>query len=279
MSNLLHAGIIRYLKSIVFWVMLMISLIFGFITGAIIDSSTDLQNPFFLMFFLITAIQISLIIGTEFNNGIVRNKLIAGHGKSTVFISELLLSLIFSTALIIVFYGAFIVFNIGWFGTMTSGDIVLTALGVWLMYLSFAAVCTAVCFFIPYNSAVAAVVNIILVIAMAFGVTEIRSKFNEPEFNFSHFQDENGEWISVEEKNPEYIPPDSAKYAVLHAAYYLMPCGQLYDYQFTLSPLCNNKPPEEKYFEDLKTAPLHSLATIGLCAAAGLVYFRRKNLK
>ncbi|MCH5207807.1 MAG: hypothetical protein J1F04_02885 [Oscillospiraceae bacterium] len=275
MSDLLRAGFYRYGKSVVFWLMLIFSLIFGLIMGATADSSGSFSGGSFMVLFLITAIQISLIVGTEFSNGIVRNKLIAGHGKGKVFLSELLLSLIFITVLFIVYYGAFIIFNADIFRNTEAGDIAAVAVGIWLMHLSFAVICTAVCFFIPHHTAIAAILNIILIIVMQFGALELRLKFEEPERTYVYLPNEktdNG-------PNPYYIPRDSAKYAVLHAAYYLMPCGQSVDYNWALSELWHKRPPNEKYMEDLKTAPVHSLAAIGLFTAAGLIYFRRKNLR
>lgn len=280
MSSLLSAGIYRYRKSAVFWIMLMISLVLGLITGAITDSGTYLQSTYLLGIFLVIAIQTSLIIGTEFNNGIVRNKLIAGHSKGAVFLSELLLSLISSTVLFAAYYGAFIVFNISWLDNMEAGDIAAVAVGLWLMHLSFAAICTAICFFIPYHTAVAAVLNFILVIVMMIGSQNLHLKFIQPEFNHSYVYDSSGDKVDTDgSPNPKYIPPDSPKYALLHAAYYIMPCGQLNDYGNALSDIWRNRPPDEKYLEDLKTAPLHSLVTIGLFTAAGFICFRKKNLR
>lgn len=283
MSNLLHAGIIRYLKSIVFRVMLLTSLILGVVFGATTDSSTQINTTTMFGIFLVIAIQISLIVGTEFSNGIVRNKLIAGHSKSKVFLSELLLSMIFSTVLFVMHYGAFIAFNAGKFSKMDLGVVAAIAVGFWLMHLSLAAICTAVSFFIPYNTAVAAVVNIILLFAMMFIVTDMRGRFDEPERTYVYLPDKDGIYYAADNGiNPKYIPPDSAKYAALHAAYYIMPGGQLTDYLFVLRDLWDDRPPSEeyeKYSEDLKTAPLHSFAAIVLFSAAGLIYFRRKNLK
>lgn len=280
MSDLLRAGFCRYGKSVVFWLMLIFSLILGLIIGATADSSESFSGGSFMVLFLITAIQISLIVGTEFSNGIVRNKLIAGHGKGKVFLFELLLSLIFTTVLFIVYYGAFIIFNAGIFRNTEAGDIAAVAVGIWLMHLSFAVICTAVCFFIPHHTAIAAIVNIILIIVMQFSAIVLYDKFSEPERTYVYLPDETGTYYAADNgPNPYYIPRDSAKYAVLHAAYYLMPCGQSVDYNWAMSELWYNRPPNEKYMEDLKTAPVHSLAAIGLFTAAGLIYFRRKNLR
>lgn len=280
MSSLLSAGIYRYRKSPAFWVMLTMSLILGLITGAITDSGTHLQIGYLFGIFLVIAIQISLIIGTEFGNGIVRNKLIIGHSKEAVFLSELLLSLISSTLLFVVYYGAFMAFNVSWFDNMEASDITLVIVGLWLIHLCFAAICTAVCFFIPYNTAVAVVLNLILVIAMAIGSENLHKRLTQPEYNHFYVIDSSEEEVDTDgDLNPKYIPPDSAKYAVLHTFYYLMPCGQLNDYGNALSEIWRNRPPNEEYLKDLKTAPLHSLVTIGLFTAAGLVCFRKKNLK
>ncbi len=279
MSSLLSAGIYRYRKSAVFRVMLLTALILGAITGAIADSSSQLNATYLFGMFLAAAIQISLIIGAEFTNGAFRNKLIAGHSKGKVFLSELLLSLTSTTVLFIAHYGAFVLFNLSRFEKLETGEIAQVIFGAWLMHLAFAAICTAVCFFIPYNSAIAAVVNIIPVIVMMFTVSELHLKLNEREYNTVYVADENGNMVAEDEINPEYIPPDSAEYAVIHAVYYLMPCGQLNDYQYALSELWNDREPNEKYLEDLKTAPIYSFAAMTLFSAAAFLCFRKKDLK
>lgn len=280
MSNLLSAGIYRYRKSAVFWIILTMSIILGLITGAVTDSSTSFQSDYLLGFFLAISIQISLIIGTEFSNGIVRNKLVVGHSKGMIFLSELLLSLISSTVLFAAYYGAFIVFNINWFNNMERNDIALVVVGLWLMHLSFATICTTICFFIPYNTAVATVLNFILIIAMVICSHNLHLRFIEPEYNHSFVLNDNGDKVDVDGNlNPKYIPPDSVKYALLHTFYYLMPYGQLNDYENALSDIWINHLPNEKYLEDLKTAPVHSLVTMGLFTAAGFICFCKRNLK
>lgn len=280
MSNLLAAGFYRYRKSMVFRIMLVISLILGVIAGMVTDSSVDVEIVYFVVLFLVTAIQISLMIGMEFSNGVVRNKMIAGHGKGMVFLSELVLSLISTTLLFVVFYGAFAVFNIQWFDDVDARIIATVVLGLWLMHLSLAAICTAICFFIPYYTAVAAVLDIVLVLAMMFCCHDLRSRFDQPEYTYSVHFDENGnKTYDNDTPNPKYIPPDSAKYALLHAAYYIMPHGQLIDHSAAMATIWRIGSPNEKYLDDLKTAPLYSLLTIGVFTAAGLVCFRKRDLK
>ncbi len=279
MSSLLSAGIHRYRRSAVFWVMLLTALVLGAITGAIADSSSQLNAAYLFGLFLVSAIQISLMIGAEFNNGAFRNKLIAGHSKGKVFLSELLLSLTSATVLFIAHYGAFVLLNLSRFDRLETVETAQVIFGAWLMHLAFAAVCTAVCFFIPYNSAIAAVVNIILVIVMMFAAAELHLKLNEREYNTVYVADENGNMVAKDEINPGYIPPDSAEYAVIHGVYYLMPCGQLNDYQYALSDLWNDREPNEKYLEDLKTAPIYSFTAMILFSAAAYLCFRKKDLK
>ena len=281
MSDLLSAGIYRYRKSAMFWIMLAITLILGMVVGMIADSSYDVEITYFAGLFLVIAIQSSLMVGIEFSNGVVRNKLVAGHGKGMVFLSELVLSLIAATLLFVVFYGAFAVFNMQWLDDIDARDMAVVVVGLWLVHLSLAAVCTAICFFIPYYSAIAAVLNIVLVIAMAFVGNDLRSKFDEPEYIYMYTHDENGNMIPVydDNRNPKYIPRDSAEYFLLHTAYYIMPNGQLIDYCSAVSKKQWVGTIKEKYMDDLKTAPLYSLLTIGICTAAGLICFRKKNLK
>lgn len=281
MRELLSAGLQRYRKSLAFWVTLMMSLTLGLITGVITgeDPFGNIEITYFAGLFLIIAIQISLMIGIEFSNGVVRNKLTVGHGKGTVFFSELLLSLIFSTLQFVVFYGAFAVFTSRMYSAITAMDMVLFVIGLWLLHMSYAVICTAVCYFIPYYTALTAILNIVMVLVMMFVCSDLHQKLNEPEYYRYGVYNDEGEIVN--ERNPRYIPRDSAKYALLHTAYYLMPYGQLLDYEEAIDYQTMKK--SFVLFDDnmneLKIAPLCSFLAIGVFTAAGFISFRKKDLK
>ena len=282
MRELLSAGLQRYRKSLAFWVTLFISLVFGIIAGVITEEDPfhNTEITYFVGLFLTIAIQISLMIGIEFSNGVIRNKLMIGHSKVTVFFSELLLSLISTTLQFLVFYGAFAVFTARIYSAIAATDMILFVIGLWLLHMSFAVICTAVCYFIPYYTALAAILNIVMVLVMMFVCSELHQKLNELEYNrYGVYDDDKGEFVY--ERNPNAIPHDSAKYALLHTANYLMPYGQLLDYeeaidyqQFERSfMLFDDK------IDELKTAPLCSFLVIGAFTAAGFISFRKRDLK
>ena len=274
MRELLSAGLHRFRKSAVFWVTLAITLVLGLIAGAVTESSASLQIIYFVGLFLVIVIQISLMIGIEFGNGVVRNKLIAGHGKSAVFFSELILSLISATLLFVVFYGAFALFNANaqWLKHVNARVMATVIVVLWLLHLTLAAICTAICFFIPYYAAVAAVLNVVLVLVMTFVCDDLHLRFNEPEFFYTRYYDENGELgPEIAEPNPKSIPRDSTEYALLHTAYYIMPFGQLID--------CATAVYSDQLPDDLKTAPQYSVIAMGAFTVAGVISFRKKNLK
>ena len=281
MRELLSAGLQRYRKSLAFWVTLFISLVFGIIAGVITE-----ENPFhgteityFVGPFLAIAIQISLMIGIEFSNGVIRNKLMIGHSKGSVFFSELLLSLLSATLQFVVFYGAFAVLTARIYSKITARDMLLFVIGLWLLHMSFAVICTAVCYFIPYYTALAAILNIVLIPSMMFVSSELHQKLNVPEYIRYGFYNDEGEFVA--ERNPNAIPHDSAKYALLHTAYYLMPYGQLMEHEKTIDyqPFKQSFVLFDDKMDELKTAPLCSFLVIGAFTAAGLISFRKRDLK
>ena len=281
MRELLSAGLQRYRKSFVFWVTLAMTLVLGIVTGFLTRLDGYIQLFYFAGLFLIIAIQISLMIGIEFSNGVVRNKLMVGHGKGTVFLSELLLSLISAGVHFAVFYGVFALFTADLFRSSDLWDMPVYLIGLLLVHLSLAVICTAICFFIPYNTALAAIFNIILVFGMIFICDDMKQKLYQPEFYYSNVRDENGGSQTIAVPNPEFIPHDSAKYVWLHTVYYLMPYGQLIDhgiaisYDMTSSIYLMN----EENKDEMKSAPFLSFIEIGLFTAAGFVCFRKKELK
>ena len=100
MRKLLSAGLIRLKKSRIFWLLACFMLALGLYYPIAIriqadkynSPATAIDSPFFshiMLMGVLTAVFISLFVGTEYSNGTIRNKLIIGHSRAAIYVSNL----------------------------------------------------------------------------------------------------------------------------------------------------------------------------------------------
>lgn len=114
MNRLLTGNLIRLRKNIVFWISLVCAMVGPLYT---VLNNWYYKNPWdmsihadtaFLLsgadyFFMVAlAVAISLFVGTEFSDNTIRNKLIAGHTRASVFLSNLIASLVVAVIMYLV---------------------------------------------------------------------------------------------------------------------------------------------------------------------------------
>ncbi len=111
MNRLLTGNLIRLRKNIVFWLSIVCAMVGPLYTvlnnwyyknlwdmcihadAAFLLSGTD------YFFVIALAVVISLFVGTEFSDNTIRNKLIAGHSRASVFLSNLMVSIVVAIAM------------------------------------------------------------------------------------------------------------------------------------------------------------------------------------
>lgn len=100
MKNLLASDFARLINSLIFRGTLVFCVEFTICEIIVIhyvEQSTRMDyflNVEFIMFGFITAVFVGLFIGTEFNDGTIRNKLTAGHSRAAIYISDLTICII-----------------------------------------------------------------------------------------------------------------------------------------------------------------------------------------
>ena len=114
MNRLLTGNLIRLRKNIVFWISLVCAMVGPLYTVLnnwyyknLWDMSIHADTAFLLSgadyFFMVAlAVAISLFVGTEFSDNTIRNKLIAGHTGTSVFLSNLIASIIVAVIMYLV---------------------------------------------------------------------------------------------------------------------------------------------------------------------------------
>ena len=129
MSNLLYANFSRMVKNKLF----LIGIGFMFFAGSFLcyqqyrqlvgyGTHVKLDSTFFqytIMIGVISAIFCSLFVGVEYNDGTIRNKLIAGHKRTAIYLSNLIVNIVASFLMCFSYMLANVVVGIPLIGTLT----------------------------------------------------------------------------------------------------------------------------------------------------------------
>lgn len=225
------------------------------------DGSATLDNMFLQVFpflAILHAAFTSLFLGAEYQDGTLRNKLIAGHPRWKVY----------GAYLITAAAGCFVIVA-GWLagcavGAMRFGWFTMPAQTMLLVLAAaLTAIFTLVGLLLP-NRAAAAVVSIVLAFLLILAGSSFYNALNEPELTQSAVMTVNGFEYGDLIPNPYYI--SGIRRAVYRFAVDALPTGQAIQ-------LANR---------ELTRPALSMAASAGLvllCAAAGMAAFRRKDLK
>lgn len=289
MNKLLSAEFARLFKSFVFRLCLLFSA--GLSAFAIISRFLDVkQNSaiyeqldisyrnadgliFVVSLYLIFALAVfvGIFVGTEYSDGTIRNKLMVGHTRGMIYLSKLIvcaaaaaiiqtLSIVISLAMGELLIGG---------TTMDAPHILITTVVSIVIMLALAA--TLLLFSMSIQSkAIGSVACLLTVVIMLFASLMIGSGLGEPEYYDSYqcIDTDTGEMISMpREKNPRYLTGTKRKvYEFLNNT---LPVSQLYQIS-TYSP---DSP------ENLGLMPLVSCIEIVVMTGAGMLIFRKRNLK
>lgn len=277
MSKLLSADFARLKKDKLFW----IGTIFMFAMGVLspvmnyIDMKhsgyeISLDNIFFIYAIYIGILLsafCSLFIGTDYSDGTIRNKVVIGHTRNSVYLSHFIVCAAAGMLMCLAYIvpgGVLGICLLGFFETDIQLVLGLILCSV-IMSLAFTAVFSLVAM-LNQNKAVVAVINILGVFILLFGAIYIRSKLYEPEIYDGYvYRDENGEIVEVEAApNPGYIRGTER---------------EVYTFFYDFLPTCQSLQLSSMQVERLWRVDLYSAAITIVATGAGLFFFRKKDLK
>lgn len=277
MRKLLSANLRALAHSQIFWIELIGTVLFsGYVVFA--NYSPEIQasaSPLFVddVFFnvyqligVMLAASISLIVGAEYSDGTIRNKLVVGHTRLSIYLSILLTQLL-ATLPVLAGHGV-VSYALGrvLLGPcqMSAEQFLLALLFSVLNTLAFSAFFVAISMNCS-NKAAASVAALLLVLAMTLGANTLGTKLLEPEMTYDGVTiTADGVKFGEEIKNPAYVPPEQRP--VYEFFYDLLPIGQSIQIQ-------------QGDFARMARWPAFTTLFFLLSTVGGYVLFRRKDIK
>ena len=221
---------------------------------------------------VILSIFISLFVGTEYEDGTIRNKIISGHVRSDIYLANVYVCVAAGWIMCLGCLISSLIAGIpllGFFHTALS-NILLQGICVFALSAAYAAIYCFFAMLIP-NRTITAIVCILLSFLLLFAGTAVSNRLEESEFYYipdeslgiGEIDDgQNSEWV----RNPDYLEgADRRIYEIVLGA---IPGGQSLQLSGMLDE-CTSYP-------EMLSA---SLGWIVLSCGCGLIFFRRKDLK
>ena len=278
MTKLLSAGFYRLFKSRVFWIMLAICILLQVLVCVDNfryererpENSVILDDIVFSMIpaigFISSAL-ISLLLGEEYSDGVVRNKLTVGHRRSDIYFANLIVCTAGSFIMLAALFLSGGLLGFALFGGFTydAGTLLWLILCCFLLTAALSAIDVLVVMCCQ-NKAVAAVLSLALVLVMLFAGSYLDSVLNEPEMQYgAMFLNENGVMEFVDPApNPHYV--SGMTRTVMAITEDIIPMGQAIQ--------INNFALERS-----ARWPLLSIAVFTAVSALGYAIFKKKDIK
>lgn len=289
MIKLLRAGFFRLKKEATFYLFIVATL--GIAIFRILTTSHDIPlnkvlYDYILYIGLFIAVFVSIFVGKEHSEGIIRNKIIVGHSRTSVYISKLIISIVVSILCELIYIAFMFIIGTNIYEKLQIPVsqlimIILNTMLIIALYCSILNCITMICSEITVSTVICVITVIIMFVAEFF----VSQTANCTKYMKHSVIDSNGvETIINQGLNPNYPGDEAVKIA--KTVELLLPTGQadrLISSAFTDPDVIKNriftKEEVEEKVHDLYKMPLYSIAVISAINIVGICLFSRKELK
>ena len=282
MGNLLSANFARLKKSVLFW--LAIAAMVGYAVLMLVSWYRTIQiqieigldrvmgtDQFLFSFVgligILLAAFVGLFLGTEYSDGVLRSKLIVGHSRSAVYLSNLSAAVTASFLMCLAYVAVILAVGVPVYGPPAAEPLALLRrmMEVFAMCMAHCALFTLVAMNWG-NKALSTVACILGVLALIWVTSNMRNQLMQPEFYANVVFDEAlQDWVESELRpNPNYV--SSPLRAVYQFFCDFLPTGQ----SMQLTGDAADRSP---------LLAVYSLAVTAVSTGLGLLLFRRKDIK
>ncbi len=286
MNKLLRANFFRLIKNKIFWGIIVITLgitsvlLFNTIINNQGETKESIDRLLVMYMYFIgiaMAIFTSLFVGTEYSDGVLRNKIVIGHSRKHIYLADLITSIIVGLCIQLIYMLIVAVIGIPIFGTlqMTIEKFLFVIIDIVFIIITYASIFTCITLLCS-DITVSTGSCMILVLIMFIASMALSSTANTMKYRETYIQTENGE-IEVHQKlNPDY--PGDLKKNVVKTILYCLPTGQTSQ---IISQISKKPFQITNYMSDdeLKTVFLYSVGVTIVITGVGMYCFKRKDLK
>ena len=270
MIKLLRADLSRMFKSKPFWVCVILSAALSVLNCVTLSAGWEEHTSRLILSggsnsILFMAIFTPLFVGTDYSHGTIRNKLIVGAKRPSIYFSNLLTVIVGDLLIAVAAYLPKVI--TAFFGEsfgMGADEFAACMIISLCAYIAVSAIFAMLGMLIASRSRNIAI-TIVATFLLVIGAAVILDVLNAPEYVSDFIVTVDGIQQSDPMPNPGYIPP-GAKREILTTITDILPMGQMI--QMELGELHNQN-----------VMPLYSLGVLTLASAAGIAIFRRKDLK
>lgn len=285
MRNLISAGFYKMRKSRVFLIcMILVNVLSAFLTVQVYQNSLSYDEPYTFedgifmtetIMILITAVFVSLFFGTEYSDGTIRNKLIGGHTRGKIYLSQVVVN---AVSCLLLYFSSLLVSGILGFILMGTEGVSIMKTAVYVLAGAGMCITDAALFtFLTMSTgtkAGASVAGLLLAFCLLCGAMFVQEKLSEKEYMYipkvlAEKNETAGTAITEEEElvkvpNPYYITGTKRK--IFEILLDINPCGQAVQ----LGALDLPRPGAVMTYDTALTALFCSL---------GVFVFKKKDLK
>lgn len=280
MKNLLSAEFLRLFKNKLFWFLSAAAFVFGaliqvyvYFGAKVSDIDPKIDMGLFavgMVISFVAAIFVSLFVGTEYSDGTLRNKIINGKSRASIYFSKYIVCCAAMAAFFAFYYAGSLIFGFILCKEFMSkaSVLIIIALVLCLASFSYISVFLAVAMNCGKKSA-SAVIALVAAMAMFFTAVMTSSKLSEPEFYEEDiYMNEAGDVVSdPETPNPNY--PRGTKRKIYEFINDANPTGQCVQLSGAI---------DENGSACKKEFPIYSCGLIIIGTAIGMIVFKKKDI-
>lgn len=219
------------------------------------------------------AIFTSLFVGAEYSDGTIRNKIVAGHSRKNIYLSNLIVSIIVGLILEFIYLIIISIVAIPLFGSiqMTFSQFAFILLDMIMIIIAYSSIFNFIAL-ICSNITISTVTSLLLILIMFVTDMFLSPTANSTEYIQKNIvMDEQGNVTYEVVKNEDY--PGKLVQTICKTISNFNPVSQAIE-------ISGNKiNMNEEDFNNMKVYPLYSLGLIIIITAIGIYLFNIKELK
>lgn len=278
MYKLLNAGFYRLRKNKIFWGIIVITLCMGYfclkLKGA--GSGIDLlllDNLVTIGLFI--SIFTSLFVGLEYANGTIRNKIVVGHSRIKIYLSNLIISITVGILIEFVYMLFVTIIGLPILGglQMPISQFIKILLNIVMIIVTYSSIFNCITL-LCNDITMSTVIGIILILAMFVADGALSQTANAEKYRYQITSDENGV-ITKEIIGIDQNYPGETKKKIAQFIKYIMPTGQANQIGLNVS----NQIRFQEEAVDTTNLLWYSIGTATIINVMGIYFFSKKELK